>query len=258
MHTNINKYTMGKSVSIQTLVFVFFLGGLSACSSMLANSDTPEGAFAVAQNYENSDRYEEAIQRYQEIKNKYPYSTFAIKSELAIADVYYKQESFGEAQIAYQTFRELHPKHAQSDYVQYRYAMSIFSQLPDTIDRDLSLAPSAIKEFNQLAKEYPQSQYIQEANDKKQACLRMLAEKEDYIASFYLKRKIYESALSRFEDLYKKHKGLGFEAKALYGAALSAHKLGIPDKFKLYSEELFTAYNNSEEANRLRKDLKNE
>ncbi len=115
-------------------------------------SDTPEGAYAIAEEFDKDERYEEAIRRYTEVKNKFPYSNFATKAELAIADVYYKQESYPEAQVSYQAFRELHPKSPQADYVVYRIGLSYFQQLPTTLDRDLTVAREAISNFDDLIK----------------------------------------------------------------------------------------------------------
>ena len=223
--------------------FSFIVG----CSSNDKKTDTAYAGYKVAQEYDKDERYEEAIRRYQEVKNKYPYSKFAAMSELAIADCYFKQESFAEAQVAYQSFKDLHPKHAQIDYVTYRLAMSFFKQLPDTIDRDLTLSSNAILYFDETVAQYPNSDYAKEAKQKKQDILKMLAGKEDYVAEFYFIREKYDSALTRYEGLLKKYPGLGFDAKALSRASVAAAKTGELDKAKNYFNELREKFPNSEE-----------
>ncbi len=234
------------------IAFVLISSG--GCSSAEKNSNTPEGAFAIAQDFEKSDRFEEAIRRYNEVKNKFPYSHFATQAELAVADVYFKQESYPESQVAYQSFRDLHPKHPQIDYVVFRIGLSYFNQLPSTIDRDLTLANDAINTFNDLVRLYPSSQYITEANEKRTAALKMLAQKEEYIADFYFKQEIYESALIRYEGLYNKYKGLGLDAKALSRAASCAKKIGDAGKEKKYASLLLENYSDSPEAVKFRKE----
>lgn len=209
-----------------TPTMVFYLSG---CSSSDKKSDTPEGAFAIAQEYDKDERYEEAIRRYQEVRNKFPYSKLAIESELAIADCYYKQESFAEAEVYYKSFRDLHPKYPKLDFVIYRTAMSYFNQLPSTIDRDLSASEEALRYYSELLTVYPQSQYAPESKEKKEAVEKMLSEKEEYIADFYFKREDYKSALGRYEDLAEKFPGRGFEPKALSRAAQCWFRLGEPD-----------------------------
>ncbi|RYZ80841.1 MAG: outer membrane protein assembly factor BamD [Proteobacteria bacterium] len=179
-----------------------------ACSTMDKKADTPEGAFALAQEFDKDERFEEAIRLYNEVKNKYPYSNFSGKAELAVADVYFKQESFPEAQVSYQAFRELHPKHPQIDYVVFRIGLSYFNQLPSSLDRDLTIANEAVVSFDELMKRYPSSQYVNEAAEKKLATVKMLAGKEEYIASFYFKREMFESALPRYEGIVSKYPDL--------------------------------------------------
>jgi outer membrane protein assembly factor BamD len=219
-------------------------------------SDTPEGAFSIAEEFDKDERYEEAVRRYTEVKNKFPYSNFATKAELAIADVYFKQESFPEAQVSYQAFKELHPKSPQADYVVYRIGLSYFNQLPSSLDRDLTVARETLTSFDDLMKRYPDSQYVNDAAEKKLATLKLLAGKEEYIAAFYFKREKYESALSRYENLLSKYPKLGFDEKALYGAAFSAAKLGDSFKSKKYYTELVEKYPNSSEARNAQKDIK--
>lgn len=229
---------------------------VSACSTVERNADTPEGAFAIAEEFEKSERYEEAIRRYTEVKNKFPYSNFATRSELALADVYYKQESYAEAQVAYQMFKDLHPTSPQADYVQFRLGMSYFNQLPSSIDRDLTLANDAILNLSDLIKKYPNSQYVSEAKEKRTSVIKMLAEKEEYIADFYFKREIYDSAVSRYEGLYNNYKGLGFDAKALSRVVISAKKIGDDPKANKYLALLEKNFPGSSELKDAQKEMK--
>lgn len=242
--------------TIKFIPFLLILSGLLACSSMDKKSDTPEGAFSIAEEFDKDERYEEALRRYTEVKNKFPYSNYATKAELAIADVYFKQESYPEAQVSYQSFLELHPKHPQTDYVMFRIGLSYFNQLPSTLDRDLTVAQDVIRSFDDLMKRFPNSQYINEAAEKKLETLKMLAGKEEYIASFYFKRDMFDSALGRYENLLSKYPNLGFDEKGLYGATVSASKIGDAFKAKKYLTELVAKYPRSTEAQRAQKEVK--
>ena len=229
---------------------------LAGCSSDDKKADTAEAAYEQAQSFDKDERYEEAIRRYQEVKNKYPYSKFATMAELAIADAYYRQESFPEAQVSYQTFKELHPKHPQSDYVTYKLGMSFFEQLPSTTDRDLSLSESALLYFDEVLAVYPKSEHAKDAAQKKEDTLKKLADKEMYIADFYFKRKTYLSALPRYEGLLKNYPNLGYDQKALLRAAQSAARLGELDRAKQYAAKLQKDFRDSAEAREIADELK--
>jgi outer membrane protein assembly factor BamD len=226
-----------------------------ACSSSEKNSDTPEGLYSIAEELEKDDRNEMAITRYTEVKNKFPYSAYATRAELAIADVHYKTESWPEAQVSYQTFRELHPTHAKIDYVIFRTGMSFYQQLPETVDRDLTLAKDAIVAFDDVLRRYPASEYVAESKEKKEDCLKRLAGKEEYIAEFYFKRAAYISALPRFEGILRTYPNLGFDANALSKAAISANRADQKDKARRYLGILRDKFPDSGELAAARKEI---
>jgi outer membrane protein assembly factor BamD len=231
---------------------------VSACSSTgELDTSTPEGGFKLAERYDKDERYEEAIAQYNNVKNKHPYSKLATESELKIADIYFKRDEFVEAQGAYQVFKEMHPSHTRIDYVTYRLALSFFNQLPSTIDRDLSVAERAILYFDEVIQSFQQSEYVKPAQENKEKALKMLAQKEYYIGNFYFIRDHYESALGRFEDLLKKYPGLGYDAQALFGAAVSAYKIQDLGKAKTYYQRLTTEHGKSTEAEKARREIGN-
>ena len=241
------------TTKILKLLFIFTISQLlSACSTEEKTADTPEAAFKIAQDYEKADRYQIAIQRFNDVKNKYPYSSLATEAELAIADIHYKAEDYVDAQVAYQNFREFHPKHAKVDYVLFRTGMSYYQQLPDSIDRDLSLANDAIYSFNELIKKYPNSEYTAETQDYRRKAFSMLNEKELYIADFYFKEQIYDSALARYESSYKKFSRFRFNPRSLLGAIKSAKKLENTAKVKEYSDLLISKFGDSIEAREIK------
>ena len=229
---------------------------LSGCStSEKLDTSTPEGDFKHAEIFEKDERYEEAIQKFSEVKNKHPYSRFATEAELRIADLQFKRDSFIESAAAYQLFREFHPKHPRVDYVTFRLALSYFNQLPPTIDRDLAVADKAILYFDEVLSSYPQSEYLAETRTKRGEALKMLAEKEMYIANFYAKRKTYESALKRYEFLLKTYPNQGLDAAALYGAAESALKSGEKERGQQHLKNLYSLYPASDEAKRAKNEF---
>lgn len=237
--------------SLVALSSLFFF----SCSSSDEKSDSPEPIFLKGQELEKDERFELALEKYKEVKNKFPYSQFATKSELAIADVYYKQESFAEAQVAYQNFRDLHPKHESIDYVIFRIGMSFYGQIPESIDRDQSLAADAINAFKELYEKFPDSKHAQESRDKKLELEKKLAAKEEYIAKFYMKKENWESALRRWEALLERFPNLGFEEAALAGAARCAFKFGDPQKAQKYFAELESRFPAADGLNKLRQEL---
>ena len=249
-----------RHVGMLPLIILLFVGGftntLAGCATAdKIDSSTADGAFKQAETLEKEERYDEAVAKFSEVKNKFPYSKLATQAELRIADLQFKRESYIEAQSAYQLFKEFHPKHPQADYVTFRLAMSFFNQLPSSIDRDLSVADKAMLYFDEVANSFPTSQYVAEAKEKKQAALHMLADKEMYIANFYAKREKFDSALKRYETVLKVYPNLGFDSQALYGAARSAFKSGEKERGQQHLKNLYSLYPQSDEAQRAKHEL---
>lgn len=235
------------------LLLILTVIGCSSADKIDANS--AEGAYQLAQKYEKDERYDEAIQYYSEVKNKYPYSNLATDAELKIADIEFSRENYAEAESAYRVFKEFHPSHPRADYVTFRSGLSVFHQLPPTIDRDLKLASTAIEYFDQVLADYKKSSYVKEAAEFKKKAQQMLADKAHYIAEFYFIREKWESALGRYEDLLQNYPTQGYELKALYGATVSAYRMKDMDKAKTYFKRLLAEHPNSRELASARKEL---
>ncbi len=231
---------------------------LCHCSSGKLDTNTAEGAFALGEKYEKDDRFEEALAQFNQVKNKHPYSRFAVEAKLRIADIHYKREDWVEAQTAYQVFKEMHPKHPKIDYVTFRLAMSYYNQLPSTSDRDLGIADKAILYFDETLQSYPNSEFAAQAKDNRAKAIKMLAEKEDYIGNFYFIRESFDSALGRYEQLLEKYPGQGLDQKALYRAAYCAYKIQDMAKARTYYDKLLATYPDSEEAKKLKQEISNE
>ena len=239
------------------LALLFVAGIFAGCGSdpEKPSTEAAEAQYNSAQSFQKDERYEEAIRRYQEVKNKFPYSRFAILSELAIADTYFLQESYPEAQVAYQNFKDMHPKHPKVDYVTYKLGLCYYLQLPPGADRDLSLADKALQNFDEVIRLYPGGENAKDAQEKKMATLKMLAEKEVYIADFYFKKGQYLSAMNRYEGGLRKYPGQGFDAKILSRAAICAARQANLDHARTLLKELEDKFPDSSEAKDARKEI---
>lgn len=256
----LNKLSKPKSTLVQAfaalaLLVSFAVAGCSSAEKV--DPTTPEGAYKLAEELEKDERYEESVIKYTDVKNKHPYSRYAVMAELKVADVQFLRESYIEAQYAYQTFKDLHPKHPQIDYVTFRLGLSFFKQLPSTTDRDLSLADKAILYFDEVTSSYPNSPHAKEAAEKKAEAVRMQADKELYVANFYFKKKQYGSALGRYETILRNYAAVdGFAPQALYGAALSAKETGDRDKVSRFVKALLSQFPQSDEASKAKSEFR--
>jgi len=185
-------------------LFFFFLFGCVSYNQY--DSSTVEGSFGLAKALFEDGRYDEAILEFQSVKNKYPYSKLATEAELEISNIHFKKEAFPEAQASYELFLELHPNHPKNDFVTYQVGESLFGQLPSSEDRDLTLAPQAIRTYKMVGKNYPKSELVALSQERLREVYGMVAAKELYVADFYFRTKKFKSAIIRYEKFLWKPK----------------------------------------------------
>lgn len=187
-------------------------------------------------------RYTEAISILEDLKSKYPYSAFVKKARLKIADIHIDAKNFIQAQYSYQAYFELHPTDPQADYIIFQIGYSIYKQIPQSYDRDLSLAQDAIRTFDQLLLRFPNSSHKEEALKLKKKLTTKKIQKDLYIAKFYFKYKHYLAALKRFQNFMTSYPKASLFPEALAGAAHSAKKLNEVGLFKKYMVQLKSTY----------------
>ncbi len=238
LHKNIIKNIYAISIILNLFIaasptFIFW-----GCASQHVDQSNPEELLKDAEDDIAGKRYLMAIDKLKSIKNKFPYSKLAATAQLRVADCYYLEELFIEAAVAYEIFRDLHPKHEQVDYAIFRIGASYYNQLPSNVDRDVSMASKAIEAFEELAKLYPNSQYSAEGRSLLKESFEALAAKEIYIADFYYKQDQFSSASGRYENVIKQYPQTSYLETAYYGVARSYGKLS--DK----QDEATQAYKN--------------
>ncbi len=203
------------------------------CSGKTIDEGDPKSVFEDAEEDIKDERYQMALEKLKNVKNKFPYSHYSTLAQLRISDVYFAEESFIEAAGAYETFRDLHPKHPQADYVLFRIGESYYFQLPSTVDRDLSPATKALEAYRELRSMYPASEHTKVGDTRITDCLEKLSEKEFYIGNFYRKRGEYDSAAARFEKITLLYADTSIVEQAYKGWAEALHS---QSEQKLYAD----------------------
>jgi outer membrane protein assembly factor BamD len=122
-------------------------------------------------------------------------------AQVRLADVYFLQESFNEAAVAYETFRDLHPKHELVPYALFRTGRSYFRDAPTEIARDLGPASRAVEAYREFLKRFPNHSLSEDAHKELDEALELLARKENYIAQFYRREGQVKAAKARLEFL---------------------------------------------------------
>ena len=100
--------------------------------------------------------YSEAIELFQSVIDNYPYSEFAVRAELRIADAYFEDRRYDEALSYYRDFAELHPQNPKVPYTVLRSALCHYNQV-SSVERDQTATRAALLELEKLIRTYPYS-----------------------------------------------------------------------------------------------------
>lgn len=159
-------------------------------------------------------RYSAALKSFEQLKNWYPFSQYAILAELKIADAHYHLGQYPEAVAAYEEFERLHPRNEAVPYVVYQIGRCHYEQI-DTVDRDQTAARNALETFQRLMRQFPEDDYARKAAGHVVTCLQSLAGHELYVGRYYLREKLYEAALHRFLAVITEYPDVGHHYEAL-------------------------------------------
>ncbi len=174
---------------------------------------TPEELYRQGVQAYQDGRYKRAIDAFLRIKDEHPLSQLAILAEVGIADAYFSDDAYGEAELAYNDFLNLHPTDEHIPYVMYQLGMCHYKQLMG-VDRDQTETHKAKKAFERLIARFPQSPFAPLAEQMLLACRKRLGEQEMYIARFYFRQNKHQAALRRFETVAREYGNLGFDDEA--------------------------------------------
>ena len=215
-----------------------------SCSTRPEKGKTPaEVLYREGQALVKDTRYLMAIEKLNLLHSRYPYSFYATRAKLMLADIYFLQENYVQAASAYISFRDLHPKHKRVAYIIYRIAESFFQQVPSTHDRDLSSAQESIKYYREVVQTYSQSEYAKLARKRIILAQTMLNKKEKYIADFYFKTEAYSAAKYRYKQIIKEIKDQKIRIHAMKRVVESSYYLREYKKCTFYINKYFHKLN---------------
>lgn len=195
----------------------------AACS--VRKPPTGEDYYAQGQlNFTNGE-YNAAVENYQYVIDKFPFSPFAEDAEMRIGLSYYKMGEYAQAIAALDDFQRMHPTSKNLELVSYTIAMSYFDQIGRE-DQDQSKTEQALTHFQMIEQRFPESEFSELAKEKSQICREMLARHEKIVGDFYYRRANFRAAESRLAELMQKYPDTPVAPDALWELAVALEKEG--------------------------------
>ena len=236
------------------LIILLVVFGLTSCSEKqekvsLIKEDNLEMQMIEAYNegFEEFNRGDIffAAKKFNEVELLYPQSIWAPRSTLMSAYAYYSQLYFTYAIVELERFLDKYKNHPDTDYAYYLLAICHYNQIADE-KKDLGEIIKAKKYFKQLIKEFPETDFAEDANLKLELIEEILASKELYLANYYLDREKWIPAMNRYKKIVDEYDTTIFIEEALYRLVELNYKLGLIDEAKKYTALLGYNYQSSD------------
>jgi len=193
----------------------------------------------------NSGKATEAISKFKVVEKDYSYTDWGPKAVLMIAYIYYETGACNLSLSTLEKFFKSYPNDANTIYAKYLKGLCYYSEI-STYDKDQTKTKEAIKYFNNLIGEYPNTEYATDAQYKIEALRDNLAAKELYLARFYMDREKWNTALGKLQFIIENYQDTIFIEEALHRKVEIYHKLGLAEEAKITAAILGYNYNNSD------------
>ena len=212
--------------AVAVLSLTLLLGGCSSVGGWVADlfktppTPLPPAAelYATGELEMNKKRYEDARLPFRKVVERHPQSSYAPRARFLIGEAYYREGEFDKAIKEFESFLAFFPRHEISDLVQYRLAMSYYDQMKP-VEQDQSITAKAGDQFRKLVREYPDSRYASDALSKIEICRGRLAQKELWIAAYYINQGNAPAARQRLELVLREYSRTLVVPEALYRLA---------------------------------------
>ncbi|MBL1141645.1 MAG: outer membrane protein assembly factor BamD [Proteobacteria bacterium] len=192
-----------------TILLIFIITGCSYFGD--EKEDETKGwdadhFYAEANAALESGEYEQAVELYQKLETRYPFGVHAQQALLDLSYAYYKNDEPEASISACNRFIKLYPQNRHVDYAYYLKGLANFNKgkgftqryLPtDESQRDPGAALNAFESFSELVKRYPDSVYVQDAEQRMRYLRNILAKNEVHVANYYMRRGAFVAAVNR-------------------------------------------------------------
>lgn len=184
---------------------------------------TAQQTYDLGQRFAKRGVYTKAIEQFNRVRTYFRDDPYALKAELAIAELHYKKSEWDQARLAYEDFLRAHPRYTELDLVVYRLGMTLYHKAPVVSAKDQTWTRQAVNTWTGFEVRFPGSAHAVDVQKFLDKAVNRLGHKEILIARFYDRREAgpaVEGRTTRFLDKYT-HSPDRSEALTLLAVALA-------------------------------------
>lgn len=193
----------------------------------------------------NSGRMKEAIAKFDAVDRQHPYSEWARKSMVMGAFANYRAGNYDEAISDGKRYVQLYPTSPDAAYAQYIVGLAYFRQIRD-VTQDQKESRRAIEAMEEVATRWPDSEYVDDAQEKIRYGRDQLAGKEMQIGRYYLERQEYLASVKRFRYVIENYSNTRHIEEALARLVEAYYALGLTSEAQTAAAVLGQNYPDSQ------------
>lgn len=196
------------------------------------------------QSYENGQP-NEAIKLFQTVETRYSFTEWAERATIMIIYIYFETSEYVKSLEYIDKYLKFYPSSKNIEYAKFIKALCFYEQI-DVVSRDQTYAKVALKQFNEIIDEFPNSIYADDAKYKIDLINEQLAGKEMYLARYYMKKSKWIPAIKRLKIILDIYSSTVFTTEALHRLVEIYYKLGNIKEAKKYAAILGYNFNDSD------------
>jgi outer membrane protein assembly factor BamD len=251
---NFSGRTRGATRALALSTVVIAAGALSACSTAEKDLDlstyveqTEPADVLYNQGLANlnSGRLKEASAKFEAVDRQHPYSEWSRKALVMGAFANYRQGNYEDAVSGAKRYLQLYPTSEDAAYAQYIIGLSYFRQIPD-VTQDQKDSRRAIEAMQEVVTRWPESEYVDDAQEKIRFARDQLAGKEMQVGRYYLERREYLASVKRFRTVVETYSNTRHVEEALARLTEAYYAMGLTNEAQTAAAVLGQNYPDSQ------------
>jgi outer membrane protein assembly factor BamD len=195
-------------------------------TKLTAETDPPDVLYNQGLANLNAGKTTEAARKFEAIDKQHPFSEYARKALVMNAFVAYRNGQYQDAINSTNRYLNLYPQSEDAAYAQYIQGLAYTKQIP-SVTQDQRPAAKAIEAMQVVVDKYPDSEYVDDAQAKIRFARDQLAGKEMQVGRYYLERKEYLAAISRFRTVVERYPTTNQVEEALARLVEAYYAMGV-------------------------------
>ncbi len=243
--------------AVRAAMMVLALGGagvvLAGCQSdkdiditkLMPETDAPDALYNQGLANIKAGKLQEASRKFDAIDKQYPFTEWSRKALVMSTFTKYRLGRSEDAVAAGTRYMAQYPHSQDSAYVQYLIGLAHSRQI-SAVTQDQSAARKTIEAMQKVVTNFPDSEYVDDAQTKIRFARDQLAGKEMQIGRYYLERKEYLAAVSRFRVVVEQFGNTNQVEEALARLTEAYYAMGLTEEAQTAAAVLGRNYPDSQ------------